>query len=256
MRALLLTACLASTLAVSAEHPLSFTEAGPMTEAGTHELLVTLTPRFGRPEAFTRFEGLAGFAYGLSSRLEVQVFLAVALESAGIDERATEGALGTRWRWQPLDPAKDVLGLDVVGTLALTPESVFLEARVGAEKWVGDFLFALNLSADYVARSSSISGPQTHLEQSGGIVYRLGNHFTSGFEVRSRIGFEGGEHFGTAIYAGPVFGYVSHSWWMSFGFEPQVAAVKVAALREKGSPLELRDNEQFVARLQLGFEVP
>jgi hypothetical protein len=249
---------LATTLlafaASAAEQPLAFTVTGPTVESGAHQVLLSTTPRFGRPEEFVRFENLVGFAYGLSPALEAQLLLAVAIESVGVESHGAEGAIATRWRWQPLDARVDPIGLSLLGTVAGGPESLFLEARATTESWLGDFLFALNASADFAVRRSG-AGANAHLEQSGGALYRLANNFTSGFEIRNRIGFDHGTWLGDAIFAGPVFSWRAKSWWLSFAGLAQVAAVKADEVRGNGEPLELRDNERFVLRLQLGFDV-
>lgn len=242
--------------ALAVERPLSFTIAGPTVETGAHELLLTTTPRFGRPDPFVRFENVVGFAYGFSDRLEAQLLLWLTVETMGLDRRSGEGAVATRWRWQPLGGHADLVGLNLIATVAASPDSVFFEARVGTEKWLGDFLFALNVAADYSVRKDGSAGPEAHLEQSAGVVYRLANRFSTGFEVRNRLGFERGNYFGDAIFAGPVFAFRAKSWWASFAALPQVAAVKAPALYGNGEALELRDNERVVLRFQLGFEVP
>ena len=257
MRALHVTALLLSSgSAFATERSLAYTLAGPTVEAGAHEVLLSVTPRFGRPEPFLRIENLVGFAYGFSAKVEAQLLLSVALESAAGDSRSIEGAIATRWRWQLLNGRADVVGLGLTGTAAVSVDSVFLEARAGAEKWLGDFLFALNASADFTVRRDGGAGPQTHLEQSGGIVYQLSNGFSSGFEVRNRLGFERGEYYGDAVFCGPVFGVRSKSFWLMLAALPQVAAVKAPKLYGNGQALELRDNERWLVRVQLGLEVP
>jgi hypothetical protein len=178
------------------------------------------------------------------------------LASFDTDSKSIEAKLATRWRWQPLNGRTDAVGFGLTGTVAVGVDAVSAEARVGLEKWLGDFLFALNASVDYSVRKDGAAGPELHLEQSGGIVYRLGNAFTSGFEVRNRLGFERGEYFGDAIYCGPVFGYRRASWWVTVGALAQVAAVKASKLYGNGEPLEVRDNERWQLLLLAGFEVP
>ena len=258
MRALLATA--ASLLLIGAaaaeERPLAFTVAGPLVQPGAHQLLLSVTPRLGRPEAFTRIESLVGFAYGFSDTVEAQLLLAIAIESFGLDSRSIDGSAATRWRWQPLNGRSNLIGVGVIGTVALSVGTVFVETRLALEKWFGDFLFAINLSADYVVRKSGAAAPDTHLEQTAGVAYRLSNGFTTGFEVRNRIGFARGNDFGSAAYAGPVFGYRAAQWWLTLAALPQVAALKAKSVRENGEALELRDNERFVFRVQLGVDVP
>jgi hypothetical protein len=258
MRLLLLTALFASGSVLATERTLAFTIAGPTVEPGAHELLLTETPHFGRPEPFLQLDTSLGIALGITSRLEAQVLLAVSIDEfgTGAGSRSAQGTLATRWRWQVLDGHRDWLGVGLIGTVAVGPDLVFLEARLGAEKWLGDFLFALNASVDYSVRKDGAAGPGTHLEQSGGIVYRLANGFTSGFELRNRLGLEGGDYYGDAIYVGPVFALRRPSFWLSVAALAQVAAVKASALYGNGEPLELRDNERWVLRFQLGFEVP
>ncbi len=258
MRTLLVTALLASSAAIATERTLAFTLAGPTVDKGSHELLLSETPHFGRREPYLKFETGVGVAFGVTSTLEAQLLLAVAIEELGLGAgtRTAEGTAVTRWRWQPLDGRADPVGAGVTSTLAVGPDLVFLELRLGAEKWLGDFLFALNASADFSVRRDGATGPETHLEQSGGVVYRLANGFTSGFELRNRLGLERGNYYGDAIYVGPVFGVRRPSWWLTLAALAQVAAVKAPALYGNGEPLELRDNERWVVRLQAGFEMP
>lgn len=254
IRALVLSLLAAST-AFANEQPLSFTVTGKTNDPGVREVLVSTTPRFGRPINYLRLENIAGVGYGFTRTLEAQLLLAVTIESIGLDGRAAEGGAHLRLRWQPLNSGDDFLGLGLVATVGATTTTLLAEGRLGAEKWVGDFLFALNASVDYRLRRDGAPGPDLHLEQSGGLVYRLANRFTSGFEVRSRIGFDHGEYFGAAISAGPVFGYRGKLGWFSLALLPQVAAVKAQSQVGNGEALELRDNERVVVRLQLGFEL-
>jgi len=254
MRLSLLFVLVASS-ALASEQPLGFTVTGPTVAPGAHELRLTTTPRFGRPEEFIRIESLLGFGYGLTATLETQVLIAIALEAFGRDGRSAEGGGEVRLRWHPLDGRAHFLGLNLLGAVGLSPDSVSFEARLGVEKWLGEFLFALNANVDYRVRRDGGDGPELHTEQSGGVVYRLLNNFTTGFEVRSRIGFERGEYYGAAIFAGPVLGWRNKTGWISLAALPQVAAVKASSQVGNGEALELRDNERVVLRLQLGFEL-
>ena len=254
MRACLLLVLFGST-ALAYEQPLAFTVTGPTVDLGAHELLATTTPRFGRPQEFVRLETLLGFGYGFTKTLEAQLLIAIALESVGRDGRSAEGGGQVRLRWEPLDSHSQFLGLNLLGTVALSVDSVFVEGRLGTEKWLGDFLFAINVSADYRVRRDGAAGPELHAEQSGGVVYRLANHFTSGFEIRNRVGFERGLYFGDAVFAGPVFGWRNKTGWFSLALLPQVAAIKAPSQVGNGEALELRDNERVVVRLQLGFDL-
>ena len=255
MRALLVVVLLSAPVAVASEQPLSFTVTGPTVDQGANELVVSTTPRFGRPQEFIRVENLVGFGYGFTRTIQAQVLIAIALESFGRDGKSAEGGGEARVRWQPLDSRTHALGLNVRGAVGVSPDSVFLEGRLGVEKWLGDFLFALNLSIDYRVRRDGALGPELHTEQTGGVIYRLANHFTSGFEIRNRIGFERGEYFGDAVFAGPVFGWRNKTGWFSLAALPQVAAMKAKSQVGNGEALELRDNERVVLRLQLGFDL-
>lgn len=255
MRALLVVVVLAGSSAVAYERPLAFTLTSPTVEKGKHELLLTLTPRFGRTQEFVRFEGLAGFGYGVSQTIDAQVLLAIALESFGRDQRSSEGGGLLRVRWQPFDARNRVLGFNLQASAGLSPISVFFEGRIGLEKWLGDFLFAINATVDYRVRNDGALGADLHTEQTGGIVYRLANNFTVGFEVRSRIGFERGEYYGAAISMGPTLGWRNKNVWFSLAALPQVAAEKADSEVGNGEALELRDNERVVIRLQLGVDI-
>jgi hypothetical protein len=254
MRSSLLVLLLAGSSALAYEQPLAFTVTGPTVEPGKNELVLSNTTRFGRPQEFVRLENLAGFGYGFTQTVEAQLLIAVAIETAG-RERSAEGGGQVRLRWHPLDSRTDFLGLNVVAAAGISIASVFLEGRLGAEKWLGSFLFAINAAFDYRIRRDGGPGPDLHVEQSGGIVYRLANNFTTGFEVRNRMGFERGEYFGSAIFFGPVFGWRNKTGWFSLAAMPQVAAVKAQSQVGNGEALELRDNERVVLRLQAGFDI-
>ena len=118
---------------------------------------------------------------------------------------------------------------------------------------VGGLLLALNASLDYRVRNDALPGPELHLEQSGGLAYRLPNGVTAGFEFRAREGFEQGDYAGAAISMGPVVGWRGKRAWASLSLLPQVAAVKADADVGNGQALELRDNERVVMRLQAGI---
>lgn len=238
--------------ALAREQALGFTLTGPTVAPGVTEVVGATTPRFGRPNEFLRLENNFGFGYGFSATLEAQALIVIALESTGLDGRAAEGGGAARLRWQPLDGQHDALGFGVTATVGVTTTTVSAEARLSVEKWVGALLLALNASLDYRVRNDALPGPELHLEQSGGLAYRLANGVTAGFEVRNRMGFEQGAYFGAAISMGPVLGWRGKSAWASLALLPQVAAVKAESEVGNGQALELRDNERVVMRLQAG----
>lgn len=254
MRGLLLTLVLLATSALAREQALGFTRTGATVAQGTTEVYASTTPRFGRPNEYLKLENLVGFGYGFTPTFEAQALIAIDIESTGVDGKAAEGGAQVRLRWQPLEGRRDALGLGLTASVGVTTTAVFLEARLGLEKWFGEFLFALNASADYRVRKDAEPGPELHVEQSGGIAYRMLNDFTAGFEVRNRAGFERGTFFGDAVSMGPVFGYRTKAVWLSLALLPQVAAVKATSQVGNGEALELRDNERVVLRLQLGVE--
>ena len=124
MRAACLLVVLSASSAVAYEQPLSFTVTGPTVEPGAHELVVSTTPRFGRPREFIRLESLLGFGYGFTSTVEAQLLIAVSVEAIGREGRSAEGGGQTRLRWQPLDSHTDFLGLNVLAAVGISPDSV------------------------------------------------------------------------------------------------------------------------------------
>ncbi len=254
MRALFLLGLLVAGCALASEQPLSFTLTGPALDAGTREAFVSTTPRFGRPEEFIRFDNRVGLNYGLGHRLESQLLIAFFNTQEAVQGVSTGFGVQTRLRWQPLDSRTDPVGLNLVATLGAANDSLFFEGRLGAEARLGNFLFALNLSVDDSVQRADVPGPQLHTEQTGGIAYRLPNNFTTGFEVRNRVGFDRGTYFGDAVFAGLVFGWKGKNGWFSLAALPQVAAIKAHSQVGNGEALELRDNERVVLRLQLGFD--
>ncbi|GEM_PF-3535669 len=254
MRLTPLLLALVAVPAVAVEQPLSFTVTGPTLAEGRHEGVVGFAPRFGRPGEYLRVETLTGFGYGLTQSLQLQVLMAVTIETIGSAQKNIDGGAQVCLRWNPLASRTKLLGLNLVATAGVSPDSVFVEARLGLEKWVGDFLFVINATVDYRARRDGAEAPNVHTEQTGGIVYRLPSRFTTGFEVRSRIGFDRGEYYGAAFFAGPVFGWRNDALWLSLGLLPQVAAQKAASQVGNGEALELRDNERVTLTLKFGAE--
>lgn len=240
--------------AFAVEQPFSFTVTGPTLAQGHHEALLSVAPRFGRPNEYLRVEGLTGFGYGLTQALQLQVQMAVTVESIGSTEKKIDGGAQVSLRWNPLARRTKALGLNLVATAGLSPERMFVEARLGLEKQLGEFLFAINATVDYRARRDGTEGPNLHSEQTAGIVYRLPSRFTSGVEFRSRVGFDRGEYAGAAFFAGPVFGWRNDSMWLSVGLLPQVAAQKAKAYVGNGEALELRDNERVTVSFKFGAD--
>lgn len=222
------------------------------------ELTVWLTPRLLRQNSltspFTRIEARAAFSWGLTSWLEGSVAGDVVMDDEGLKGQAVDAKLTTWWRASPLK-AKDWLGISVLLRGSLGFAGADAEARLVLDKRLGDVWIALNSA---VTRSFFFEGGgvDLRLEQSLALGYVLQKAgVTLAAEGRARTAYLAGQYQGTAFYAGPSITLSQRRWWASLTVQAQVAADRHPDDKALTEPLELRDNERFVARLVVGVRL-
>ncbi len=250
-----------SVVALSAqagERAFPFTWDSTTLAAKEQEVTVWLTPRLLRQNSltssFTRVEARTAFSFGVTNWLEGTVAGDVVMDDEGLKGQAVDAKLTTWWRASPLK-AKDWLGFSVLlrGSLGLL--GVDAEARFVLDKRLGDVWVALNSA---VTRSYFFEGTgvDLRLEQSGAVGYVLSKAgVTIAAEGRARTAFLLGQYQGTAVYAGPSLTLSQPRWWLSVAVQAQVAADRHPDDKALPEPLELRDNERFVARFVFGLRL-
>jgi len=244
---LLVTA--ASTAA--AERDFAFTWTTHVLERGRDDLEVWLTPRLGRVEDYSNLETRFAWTHGVVKDLESQVSLDLAFETTKTTH-SVDPRLSSLWRWAPWK-ADDVVGLGVVGRASLGFDVLEVEARLVADKRLGEVLLAANALASQSFLWNGRSGATTRLEESLGVAYQVAPFCHAGLEVRVKSAFARGAYQGTALYVGPTLAFRFKPVWFALGATAQVVADQAKEDEGTAEPLALRDDERFVLRLTFGF---
>lgn len=218
---------------------------------GHQSLEVWVTPRVARADPqFLLTDTRIAFAVGLLPSLETQVSIDLNLQS-NLFTSSVDPRVSSLWRWSPFK-SDGPLGVGLIGRGSLGFDVSELEARLVLDKQLGRVLIAVNAS---YARSyfwNGRSGINNRLDESLGARFAISPNATMGLEFRLKSAFTGTDYQGSALYVGPTLSFHWSRVWLAVGLTAQVGADKAAGDRGNGEPLELRDNERFVARIILG----
>lgn len=247
-----LGALLLAAPAPAAERDLGFSWTTHVLGRGRDDLEVWLTPRIARLDpGYSRLDTRFAWTHGVVANLESQVSLDLGFENSDRDH-SVDPRVTSLWRFAPWR-ADGLIGLGVLGRASLGPDVLELEARVIADKQLGDLLLAANVAAEQSFLWSGRAGVTTRVEETLGLAYAIAPFARVGLEARAKSSFAHGDYQGTALYVGPSLAFRFRPLWLSVAATIQAAADKAAADRDSSEPMTLRDDERFVLRFSFGF---
>jgi hypothetical protein len=244
---------LLSTSAFGAERLSGYTYESDLLEPGKGEVQADLGYRFLRSSTYEQADMRSGYARGVNEWLEAQLLLDFSIITPETGQGSAVGLVTGLLKAKLYDARKDPIGLG--GQLSLSGGTVgHLELRAIVDKWLGNFLVALN-----VLWSETFVGPDvapTRLEQSLSLAYQLPTRLSIGLEVRNRSGWtDRAVYVGDAVYLGPTMSLHFKKLWVATSLLMQVGAFKAKAQQGNGEPNEVIDNERFNVRLVLGADL-
>jgi hypothetical protein len=168
---------------------------------GKGEVQADLAYRFLRSSTYEQADLRSGYARGVSEWLEAQLLLDFSIITPDTGQGSALGLVTGVLRAKMLDAHADPFGLGAQLSASAGNIGRF-ELRGVLDKWLGNFLVALNVLA------SETFGDQvapTRLEQSLMLAYQMPTRLSVGIEVRNRSGFDDRAHYlGDAVYTGPT----------------------------------------------------
>lgn len=243
-----------ATPSAANERKFTYTYESLVLPPGGKELELWVTPRLQRESYYVRFDNRAELELGVTERLMTAFYVNFRSVTKADRSNALSWSLSNEWKYKLLDPVADPVGFAVYGEVTGAPALFEAEAKLIADKRIGNFIAALNLVGEHEWKFGADElEREVILEQDLGLGYQLTPHFSAGLEARNHVVFANGEFEGAALYVGPVVTYASGSWWLAVTFTPQVSGFKPAA--DDHDPLELHEHERYNGRVLLGFHI-
>ena len=238
--------------AVASERTLTWEYDTNVLPAGSKELELWSTGRFGRPEGYSAFDNRAELEFGLGNNWQTSLYINFGTVY-DYGNLTTNWTLSNEWKWKLFDPVADALGLALYAEFTVGPSEEELEGKVILDKRIGKLLLALNLIGEYEWENLYPGWlHEQQLEASFGAEYEVGAGFHVGVESRVNAVWEGGTGFvGGAVFLGPVVSYVRPTWWVALSVMPQVAGFGSGTV----NGLELDEHERINIRLLAGFDL-
>jgi hypothetical protein len=271
MRCLLLPCALLAVLALGSVSagaaPRAFAHAheSRALAAGSAELEPSATFRAGRERYFARLDGRLELEQGLTPALQLGLALNLTSQSRdvvgalGDIERVSESELAgasIELHYQLSDAAADVVGSALYLQTTLGARGTWFDAKLIADRALGRWLLAANLSGEYELRSirnAEGSEPATALtlEPTLAVAYAVAGGVSLGLELRAPLGVTGDPR-SSALFAGPVASWAQGRFWGVCGVQPQLFALSGAS---PNSQLALEQRERVQLRLLLGVSL-
>jgi hypothetical protein len=243
--------------AAASERRFTYSYESGVLRAGGREIEPWNTFRVGRREHYSRLDTRLEAEMGVADLLQTSLYLnltSLSADTADGRESTTEiEGLSSEWKLKLADPVADRFGLALYGELSGGPSSFELEGRLIADKRVGRWLSAFNVSweHEWEFEAEGETEQESVLEATAGSAWFLKPSLTLGVELRSHTVFlSGDEPTRSAVFAGPVLSYGRGGWWITASVMPQLVAL---AGRSDGH-LDLTEHERVEARILFGLE--
>jgi hypothetical protein len=247
---------LAAGVASASERHFTYTYESAVLHPGGREIEPWTTFGLGREGYFVRLESRIEAELGVSDRLQTSLYLNLSAETAetgsGRVSTSRLDGVSSEWKLKLLDPVADRAGLALYGELSAGPAGVELEGKLIADKRVGRWLGALNVTAEHEWETGEPGTPREKtLELTAASAWFLARSLTLGFELRSHTVFPlAGEATRSALFAGPTVSYAREGWWLALSVLPQLRALKGAS----DGRLDLEEHVRVETRLVFGLE--
>ncbi len=241
------------------ERHFTYTYESAVLPPGAKELEVWTTPRIGKDSYYVRFDERVEFEVGVTDRVMSAFYLNISNTTAqvGPDARETETefeGVSSEWKFKLGDPVADALGIGLYGEVTASTDELELEGKLLLDKRIGPLLVAGNLVLEQEWKFEEPDNESENaIEIDLAAAYTLRPGLTAGIEVRNSNLVVDGEWEHSALFAGPVLGYATDSWWVALTVLPQLPALKAGEAND-GS-LVLDEHEKLEARLLFSFHI-
>ena len=256
--ALLFTAVLwPAAEAAASERRFTYTYESSVLHVGGREIEPWNTFRIGRSEHYSRLDTRLEAEMGVTDLLQTSIYLnlkSVSEDTPAGRESSTEiEGISSEWKWKLSDPVADRFGFAFYGEVSGGPAAFELEGKLIADKRVGRWLGAVNVSYEHEweFEEEDETKRESAFEVTAGSAWFLKPSVSLGIEVRSHTVFlPGDEPTRSALFAGPVVSYARGGWWITASVLPQLTAL---AGKSDGN-LDLVEHERVEARVLFGLE--
>ena len=168
----------------------------------------------------------------------------------------TEYSFSNEWKLKLSDPVANRVGSALYFEYSLSPSETELEGKLILDKQSGDFLSALNISAEY-ERSKKFSekgvGISTEneseykVEFAYGLSYKVNGSLHLGVELLNQNQIADSKWEYSVLFAGPCISYSTSGFWINLTCLPQISNLKDVGL-------ELKDKERLQTRLIFSYD--
>jgi hypothetical protein len=243
--------------AAASERRFTYTYESNVLHVGGREIEPWNTFRIGRSEHYSRLDTRLEAEMGVTDRLQTSIYLnlkSVSADTVAGRESSTEiEGISSEWKWKLSDPVADRFGCALYGEVSGGPAAFELEGRLIADKRVGRWLGAVNVSYEHEWEFEEVGETEREstFEVTAGSAWFVKPSLSLGVEVRSHTAFlPGDEPTRSALFAGPVLSYARGGWWITASVMPQLLAL---AGKSDGR-LDLVEHERVEARILFGLE--
>ncbi len=232
---------------------------------GEVELEPWTTFRIGKEDYFARLDQRIEFEVGLTRKLQTAFYLNLHASTSMVDSSLVSdfewGGFSNEWKLKLRDPVADPFGLALYFEWGASTSEVEVEARVIADKRYDNFLVAFNASIEpefeFEAEGAGEVEAEAELnyEFDLAMAYFLNPRTSLGIEIRNHnLSISEIDYQHSALFAGPVVGYASETWWATLTVLPQIAKLKGDEVDEDND-LVLSELEKLEIRFMFGIKL-
>lgn len=243
--------------AAASERRFTYTYQSNVLHVGGREIEPWNTFRIGRRDHYSRLDTRLEAEMGVTDRLQTSIYLNLKSLSedtlAGRESSTELEGISSEWKWKLADPVADRFGFALYGEVSGGPQSFELEGKLIADKRVGNWLGALNVSYEHEweFEEEDETERESAFEVTAGSAWFLKPSLSLGVEVRSHtVLLPGDEPTRSALFAGPVLSYARGGWWIAASVMPQLVALS----GKSDGNLDLVEHERVEARILFGLE--
>ncbi len=232
--------------------------------AGAIEIEPQTTFRMGREQYYLGMDHRLEFEFGITDRLMGAIYLNFGSETARagseiVSSSQSQGA-SAEFKYNLSNASADAIGSALYLELTATPLEYEIEGKLLLDKRLGTWHVVGNLIYEREWGFEGFWNNEHKIAVSLGATHFLTEHLTLGAEVygqgtleQSAAGSDTSLAHG-ALFAGPVVGYASHSWWLATSVTPQLVGFG-DAVTAAGTTRDLQDFHAVQARVILGIHL-
>ncbi len=232
--------------------------------AGAVEIEPQTTFRMGRDQYYLGMDHRLEFEVGITDRLMAAIYLNWGSETARSGSEIVSGSasqgVSAEFKYNLTSASADAIGSALYLELGASPLEYDIEAKLLLDKRVGAWQLASNLIYEREWGYDGFWNNEHKLALSLGATHFVTDHLTLGAEVygqatleQSGVGSDTALEHG-ALFAGPVVGYSSQSWWLVTSVTPQIVGFG-DAVTAAGTTRDLQDFHAVQTRVILGIHL-